>query len=99
MMISRATGTETVLVEAVLYKEYPHGAVGGFLSGYYEMAFRGRDEAIDFEKATAGIFKDILGYNAIHLGQTGNKSAPDVLLISDSDGYQASLERVHMHNK
>ena len=90
--IASKTGTDKALVETVLYKEYPHGAIGGFLSGYYEMAFKGRDEAIDFEIATTSIFKDILGYNAIHLGQTGSKSAPDVLIISDSDGYQAIID-------
>ena len=90
--IASKTGTDKSLVEAVLYKDYPHGAVGGFLSGYYEMAFKGRDEAIDFEIATTSIFNDIFGYKAIHLGQTGNKSAPDVLLISDDDGYQAIID-------
>ena len=90
--IAEETGTDKVLVETVLYKEYPYGAIGGFLSGYYEMAFKGRDEATDFEVATTSIFKDILGYNAIHLGQTGSKSAPDVLLISDDDGYQAIID-------
>lgn len=90
--IANSTGTDRRLVEAVLYKEYPHGAVGGFLSGYYEMAFKGRDEAVDFEIATTSIFKDIFGYDAKHLGQTGSKSAPDVLLISDSDGYQAIID-------
>ena len=92
MHIANATGTDSVLVETVLHKEYPHGAVGGFLSGYYEMAFKGRDEAVDFEKATTSIFKDILSYDARHLGQTGSKSAPDVLLISDEDGYQAIID-------
>ena len=90
--ISEETGTNAHLVENVLYKEYPHGAIGGFLSSYYEMAFKGRDEAIDFEVATTEIFKDIFKYNAIHLGQTGSKSAPDVLLISDNDGYQAIID-------
>lgn len=90
--IAEETGTDKVLVETVLYKEYPYGAIGGFLSGYYEMAFKGRDEATDFEVATTSIFKEILGYNAIHLGQTGSKSAPDVLLISDADGYQAIID-------
>lgn len=90
--IAGITGTDKHLVETVLYKEYPHGAVGGFLSGYYEMAFKGRDEAVDFEVATTSIFKDILGYNASHLGQTGSKSAPDVLIISDSDEYQAIID-------
>ena len=90
--IATKTGTDKLLVENVLYKEYPHGAIGGFLSGYYEMAFKGRDEAVDFEVATTSIFKDILGYNAIHLGQTGSKSTPDVLLVSDADGYQAIID-------
>ena len=90
--IASNTGTAELLVERVLYKEYPHGAVGGFLSGYYEMAFKGRDEAIDFEKATTSIFEDILGYKAIHLGQTGSKSAPDVLLIAEDEGYQAIID-------
>lgn len=90
--IAETTGTEPALVEEVLYKTYPHGAIGGFLAGYYEMAFKGRDEATDFEIATTNIFSDVFGYNAIHLGQTGSKSAPDVLLISDSDGYQAIID-------
>lgn len=90
--IAESTGTESILVERVLYKEYPHGAIGGFLSSYYEMAFKGRDEAVDFEVATTSIFKDILGYDASHLGQTGSKSAPDVLVISDTEGYQAVID-------
>lgn len=90
--ISEKTGTNTKLVEEILYKEYPHGAVGGFLTEYYEMAFKGRDEAIDFEIATTNIFKDIFGYKATHLGQTGSKSSPDVLLVSDDDGYQAIID-------
>lgn len=90
--VATKTGTDQVLVETVLYKNYPHGAVGGFLASYYEMAFKGRDEAIDFEKATTNIFRDILSYDARHLGQTGSKSAPDVLLISDEDGYQAIID-------
>lgn len=90
--IATATGTEKTLVETVLYKEYPHGAVGSFLSGYYEMAFKGREEATDFEVATTSIFRDIFGYHAQHLGQTGSISAPDVLLISDDEGYQAIID-------
>lgn len=90
--IATNTGTEKTLVETVLYKEYAHGAVGGFLSGYYEMAFKGREEATDFEVATTSIFKDIFGYEAKHLGQTGSRSAPDVLLISDIEGYQAIID-------
>lgn len=90
--IATKTGTKSLLVEDVLYNEYPHGAIGGFLSGYYEMAFKGRDKSIEFEEATTSIFKEIFGYKAIHLGQTGRKSAPDILLVSDEDGYQAIID-------
>lgn len=90
--IADGTGTASSLIENVLYREYPHGAVGGFLVGYYEMAFQGRDEAIDFEIATTNIFRDIFAFNAMHLGQTGRKSAPDVMLISDSEGYKAIID-------
>lgn len=89
--IANETGTDKALVETVLYREYPHGAVSGFLSSYFEMAFKGRDEAIDFEIATTNIFKDVFGYEATHLGQTGSISTPDVLLVSE-DGYQAIID-------
>ncbi len=90
--IADLTGVDRNLVEKVLYDKYKQGAIGGFLAEYYSMAFKGREEATDFEVATTNLFKDILGYNAIHLGQTGSKSAPDVLLISDNEGYQAIID-------
>lgn len=90
--VSEQTGADFKFVEDVLTKTYPYGAVGGFLANYRNMAFQGRDKAIDFEEATTNLFQDIFGYQAIHLGQTGSRSAPDVLLISDSDGYQAIID-------
>lgn len=86
------TGVDGRLTEDILLQTYPHGMVGGFLANYYEMAFKGTDEAVDFEKATTDIFRDVFGYNAVHLGQTGSKSAPDILLVSDSEGYQAIID-------
>lgn len=90
--ISRLAGTRIRYTEQVLTDTYPHGALGGYLSEYRNMAFQGRDEAIKFEEATTNLFKDIFGYTSIHLGQTGAKSAPDVLLISDPEGYQAIID-------
>ncbi len=86
------TGTERALVENTLLSSYPHGLIGGFLANYYEMAFKGTEEAIDFEKATTDLFRDVFGYKAIHLGQTGSRSAPDILLLSDAEGYQAIID-------
>lgn len=86
------SGTDYRFTESVLRETYPYGAVGGYLSHYRDMAFQGRDKAINFEKATTSLFQDIFGYEAIHLGQTGAKSVPDVLLISDAEGYQAIID-------
>ena len=86
------TGTDRVLVENTLLSAYPHGLIGGFLANYYEMAFKGTEEAVDFEKATTDLFRDVFGYKSIHLGQTGSKSAPDILIMSDSEGYQAIID-------
>ena len=90
--ICNLTGTDYRFTESTLVQTYPHGAIGGYLSSYRDMAFKGRDEAIDFEEATTNLFRDIFGYKATHLGQTGSKSAPDVLLLSDSEGYQAIID-------
>lgn len=90
--ISISSGMDQKIVEDTLFRKYPHGSIGAFMTNYFEMAFKGTDEATDFEKATTTIFMDIFGYNAKHLGQTGSKSAPDVLLVSDSEGYQAIID-------
>ena len=42
------------------------------MTSYFEMAFKGKDEAIDFEKATTEIFTSVFKYKAQHLGQTGS---------------------------
>ena len=90
--IANETGIVETLVEDVLRKTYPHGSIGGFMASYFDMAFKGTEEAVPFEKATTELFRDVFKYNAIHLGQTGSLSAPDILLLSDSDGYQAIID-------
>ena len=92
MDITEETGIKEALVEEVLRKAYPHGSIGAFMSSYFEMAFKGRDECIEFEKATTVLFHDVFGYDARHLGQTGSRSAPDILLLSDEEGYQAVID-------
>lgn len=77
-------------VEDTLRKMYPHGAIGGFFSNYYQMAFSGRDEARDFEIATANIFKEVFGFESKQIGQTGR--VPDVVISSESDKYQVIID-------
>ena len=84
------TGLDTRFVEEALLKLYPHGAVGSFMTEYFEMAFKGRDEATEFEKATVRLFQDVFGFDAHHVGPIG--LTPDVLLLSDSDGYAGIID-------
>ncbi len=90
--IVQETGIIPSVVEDTLMKFFPHGSIGSFMASYFEMAFSGRDEAVDFEKATTDIFQDVFGFKAIHLGQTGSKSAPDILLVSEQEGYQSIID-------
>ena len=83
--IAEQTSVDIKLVEETLNKLYPRGAVGSFMTEYFEMAFKGRDEATDFEKATVELFKEVFGYETRHVGPVG--LTPDVLLLSDANGY------------
>lgn len=88
--IVEQTGFDDKLVEETLFRLYPRGSVGAFMTEYFEMAFKGRDEATEFEKATVELFQDVFGFEAKHVGPIG--LTPDVLLLSDSDGYQAIID-------
>lgn len=88
--ITEQTGLDHKLVEETLLRLYPHGSVGAFMTEYFEMAFKGRDEAVEFEKATVELFQDVFGFNAKHVGPIG--LTPDLLLLSDDDGYQAIID-------
>ncbi|MDO5296418.1 MAG: restriction endonuclease FokI C-terminal domain-containing protein [bacterium] len=91
--IMEETGiADSSLVEEILRQAYPHGSIGAFMSSYFEMAFKGQEQCIKFELATAELFREVFKYNAQHLGQTGSKSAPDILLISDNGQYQAIID-------
>lgn len=88
--IISVTGIDGKTVENVLVETYPNGSVGAFMTKYFEMAFKGRDEATEFEKATVELFQDVFGFEARHVGPIG--LTPDVLVLSDEDGYQAILD-------
>lgn len=83
--VVEATGVDSHLVEDTLQRVYPRGAISGFMTEYFEMAFRGRDNATDFERATVDLFREAFGFETEHVGPIG--LTPDVLLISDSEGY------------
>ena len=93
--IVKETGIDSKTVEDILRETYPHGSVNAFMTKYFEMAFKGRDEATEFEKATVELFQNVFGFKAKHVGPIG--LTPDVLLISDSEGYQAILDNKAYH--
>lgn len=88
--ISDQTGADESIVAETLSREYSKGAIGTFMAEYFEMAFKGRDEATDFEKATVSLFKNVLGFDAIHVGPIG--LTPDVLILSDNSGYVGIID-------
>ena len=88
--ISEQTGVKESLVEEVLMEKYPHGSPSSFMTNYFEMAFKGREEASEFEQSTVELFQDIFGYKTKHVGPIG--LSPDVLLISEEYSYQAILD-------
>lgn len=93
--IAEKTGIDEKTVENILIETYPHGSVGAFMTKYFEMAFKGRDEATEFEKATVELFQGVFEYEAEHVGPMG--LTPDVLLLSDSEGYQAIIDNKAYH--
>lgn len=89
--IVQTTGIKEKIVEDILFEVYPNGSIDAFMTEYFEMAFKGREEATEFEKATVELFHDVFGYETKHVGPIG--LTPDVLLVSDNqDGYQAILD-------
>ena len=83
--IAEKVGAEVKVVEETLLRLYPRGAIGSFMTEYFEMAFKGRDNAVEFEKATAELFKTVFGFETRHVGAL--RLSPDVMLLSDSEGY------------
>lgn len=88
--ICEQTGFEDKIVEQTLLKYYPNGSIGAFMTEYFEMAFKGTDECINFEKATVKLFEDVFGFKAEHTGPKG--LTPDVLIMSDQCGYQSIID-------
>ena len=88
--ISAQTGIDPVFVEEFLMKNYASGSVSAFMTAYFNMAFSGTEQATDFEKATCTLFSDVFKFTAKHVGPIG--LTPDVLILSDEEGYQAIID-------
>lgn len=76
--ISQATGLTVSAVEGGL-SGWSADTLGIFEASYVDMAFRGREQAIDFELATVELFSQ-LGYSTQHVGASPRH--PDVFVES-----------------
>jgi hypothetical protein len=85
-----ATGIPPDHIESTLHRLYPHGAVNAFMTEYFEMAFKGTEEATAFERATVEILKTVFGFKAYHVGPIG--LTPDSLLLCDDEGYAGIID-------
>ena len=88
--VAYISGLDPKLVEQVLHKKFPNGSINAFMTNYFEMAFKGRDEATEFEVATVEIFNNVFGMEAKHVGPIG--LTPDVLVISDDAGFTGIID-------
>lgn len=84
------TGYRPEDVENVVSKFNMQGALDNFMSEYIDMASKGRDKAVDFEKATARLFIDVFQMNALHTGPLGN--TPDVYVWPDDDKFAGIID-------
>ena len=90
--VSSRTGKTHGRVEQYLSANFAQRSIDEFYSNYIDMAFSGREQATDFEVATTTVFNEAFKLKATHLGQTGSVSAPDVLLVSDTEGWQGIVD-------
>lgn len=88
--VATVSGFEHSVVAETLTRRYPYGSIGSFMTKYYEMAFKGRDEATEFETATVELFDSAFGFKTKHVGPIG--LTPDVLVISDEQGYAGIID-------
>jgi len=88
--VAELSGFDEKIVEETLLRLYPNGAVGSFMTEYFELAFKGRDNAIEFEKATVELFKNIFGFETKHIGSVGLN--PDVYVLSNEGKYIGILD-------
>lgn len=88
--ISSLSGLPTNKVETILLTNFPKGNINPYLTEYYSLAFQGTSKAKEFELATAKIFKEILGFEAEHIGSIGLTA--DVNVVSKCENYQGIID-------
>lgn len=85
--VAGRTGFAKDVVERALARIIPdeRKAQDAFLSNFSALAFSGTEEATEFEKATAELFRRFFGLDAEWVGKQGK--SPDVVIRSADDGW------------
>lgn len=93
--IASSTGYNKDFVEETLQNACKSGALDPFYSAYSQMAMNGQEECQEFEIATSKLFETCFGFKSEHVGPKGK--TPDVLVVSDSEGYEAIIDNKAYH--
>lgn len=73
----------TGITHSIIQEElasFVNGALDSFEASYFDMALKGREQARDFEKATAELFYKAFGFQSEHVGDKGKH--PDIAVTS-----------------
>ena len=89
-VVADRVGISPKMAEDFLLRLYPNGAIGAFMTEYFNMAFGGRNTARDFELATVQVFNTAFGFEAKSIGTLG--LTPDVILTSEICKYQGIID-------
>lgn len=94
--IYERTGIRKEDIIRILERKHPEG-LSYFEESFLNMSKKGKEEAIDFEKAVAKIFQSMFGYKAKHIGQTkpknrGSGGNADVIIISTQENYSGIID-------
>lgn len=84
------TGYNKEEVEKIISGFNMLGMIDNFMAEYISMAFKGRDKATDFEKATVELFINIFHMNALHTGPHGN--VPDVYVWPQDNSFAGIID-------
>lgn len=89
-LMTARTGMSAKDVTKWVMKLFPKGNTDAFLLRYRRMAFSSRDQARDFELATADLFHQVFGFESKQIGQTGRK--PDVIVRPTDGDWQGIID-------
>ena len=87
--VSAGSGYDRSFVEDILFKRFPMGALDCYFSTYLQMAASDRTDRVEFRKATARLFGEVLGFDVLR-GADGDAS--EILVESPECGSRGVVD-------